>query len=116
MEQSSVAAISLAFLSNDWEQVSAPELFELSNGRVYIRVLFVDVDTYKASKASEKMAKELGMEFNTDSLAEVGRCVPQFFDSKEQALGYKLNTVCMLRSSDWNSKPKLSSSESGDSV
>jgi hypothetical protein len=73
-------------------------------------VLFVDVDTYKAFKASEKIAKELGMEFNADSLAGVGRCVPQFFDTEESAKAFKLDTICMLRSSDWAGKKASSDS------
>ena len=102
MEQS-VSVVSIALLGEDFEVLFS------AKGRAYVRVSFVTVADYKQSIDSRKVAEELGLSYDENSLRSVAKCKPQFFNSEEEAKSFTIGKVTQL--SDWEQTPTKESDE-----
>jgi len=100
MEQS-VSVVSIALLGEDFEVVKQPLVLFSAKGRAYVRVSFVTTTDYKQSIDSRKVAEELGLEYDENSLRSVAKCKPQFFNSEEEAKSFTIGKVTQLPHGEW---------------
>ena len=100
MEQS-VPVVSIALLGEDFEVVEQPHVLFSAKGRAYVRVSFVTAADYKQSLDSRKVAEELGLQYDENSLRSVAKCKPQFFNSEEEAKSFTTGKLTQLSAEEW---------------